>query len=257
MVRPTYRKLLEIVQVEGNEVPSRYGSSVEVIGVTVKTSAGLTVARRGFNWPLAVMELLQVAAGIYNFDAIREVAPNADLGLFSAEGAYGPRMGSQLDVVVKTLITNPDTRQAVIFVGRPEDTCSNQLPCTETIQFLVRSRYIHCIVSMRSWDLVKGLPYDLTVFGGITMLVARALGLLPGSLVVTAGSGHIYNADLNIAEGVQDWNKRIRLHVSVPNNWEGIREWAHTRVHEALDMKTQEGSWMREFSASREELEDA
>jgi thymidylate synthase len=244
---PTYRHLIRKTLEEGSPVPSRYGDCVEVIGTKVSLGAGNLVARRGFNSRLAMIEMLQVVAGIYNFESIKKVAPSADLGLFSAEGAYGPRMAGQLDVVVKTLGLNPTSRQAVVFVGRPEDTCSNELPCTISMQFLIRNRWVNSVVSMRSWDLVKGLPYDVAVFGGLTMAVARTLGLSPGLVMVTAGSGHIYESDhkLIIGDSLQPFGNDFEFGQEVPRNWQGIREWAHDRVHESLAVD--DNSWMRDI----------
>jgi hypothetical protein len=252
-VRPTYRSLLDDIA-DGRLIESRYGSTLELINVGVDFRPGEMVSRRGFNRKLAFMELLQVLAGVYNFEAIEKVAPKAALGLFSEKGAYGPRLATQLQVIVKTLTLNSGTRQAVGFVGRPADSCTNDLPCTMSIQFLVRGG-LYTLVSMRSWDLIKGLPYDTVVFGGLCLALGRVLGVAPIRTHVTAGSGHIYLDDSPIIEGLRPSTDLFSFTQEVPRTWEGIRAWAHDEVHRVFDPGDK--PWPAGIRLIGEEPEDA
>jgi thymidylate synthase len=116
----------------------------------------------------------------------------------------------QLDRIVDELGARASSRQAVLYVGRPWETCTDGLPCTSTIQFLRRLDGLHCVVSMRSWDLILGLPYDLMMFGGLQQVVAGCLGESLGDLIVTAGSAHVY-LPAGAAYEIHECDQRFRL----------------------------------------------
>lgn len=114
-------------------------------------------------------------------------------------GAYGPRLKSetfnQVDEVVQRLRDDPNTRQAVltIYDGR-EDlwTESHVVPCTLSLQFLIRDKRLNCIATMRSNDIVWGLTYDVFNFTMIQEYVAVKVGLPLGDYFHNVGSLHLY-----------------------------------------------------------------
>ena len=61
-----------------------------------------------------------------------------------------------------------------------------------TWQFLPRGGKLEMLVSMRSWDLVWGLSYDVPCFVAVQLALAAALDLEPGTYTHVAGSGHLY-----------------------------------------------------------------
>src|SRR5688572_22479460 len=54
---------------------------------------------------------------------------------FFYQGAYGPRIVDQLTYVCDMLSEDPDTRQAVIEVWRPNPRPGRDIPCTLSFQF--------------------------------------------------------------------------------------------------------------------------
>ena len=207
-------------------MPSRIGDTYELQSVTVTCDAALRPTRKGMNKMIGYMELTQLLAGTYDQSAFTLVAPKAQLELFTYGMAYGPRIVGQMGEVVQLLRSDPTTRRAVVFVGGKADGLGSDQPCTSVIQFLRREGRTNAIVSMRSWDVVKGLPYDITMFGGITQAVAAMVGDDPGELSVTAGSAHIYLADL--ARPCRPTDKLIQytLHVPTLDRWEDLAGWA-------------------------------
>lgn len=115
-------------------------------------------------------------------------------------GAYGKRIfgarndKSQWQRIFELLQRDPDTRQAVISIFAPSDLniVTKDVPCTNTIQFFIREDKLHCIVYMRSNDLVWGLPYDIFSFTMMQELMANLLGIDIGNYVHIVGSLHIY-----------------------------------------------------------------
>jgi Thymidylate synthase len=220
---PLVREVLN----RGTRAESRYGPCIEVINGRFECSSGTLITRRRINWSLGWMEFLQLVAGIWDISGIMRVAPNADHSLFTYAMSYGPRLRNQMPEIIAALRRDPDTRQAVLFIAKPEDGVSSNLPCTLTIQFLRRNDMVHGIVTMRSWDLCRGLPYDLMMFSGLLEVVSRCVGLLAGRVIVNAGSAHIYVDQLEYIPYVanQRWN-----FVGAPTTWKDFVLWAATNI---------------------------
>jgi hypothetical protein len=154
----------------GAEVPSRYGATLELPRpLNVTFDAGMLLSRPKINYGLGWMELLQLLAGIFDPKALVRMAPNAQHNLFTFQMAYGPRIYHRMPAIIMKLQEDPGTRQAVLFIGHPDDGPTSDLPCTISIQFLIRFGTMRANVSMRSWDLVKGMAYDVMMFGGLTL----------------------------------------------------------------------------------------
>lgn len=134
----------------------------------------------------------------------RNIVGMSDDGEFLA-GAYGPRFIDELPYVVSVLAQDAATRQAVSMVWRPRPRQSKDIPCTLTLQWLIRSDEtgaptLHCIANMRSSDAWMGIPYDVHVFSMcsayLALLLRDRLGPLKlGTLYLTAASQHLYRLD--------------------------------------------------------------
>jgi hypothetical protein len=153
---------------------------------------GTMIRRPKDNPAVGFAELLQFLAGTFSIDAIAAAAPNARLELFTEQSAYGPRTLGQLESVVSELKADEDSRRAVMIIARPQDLPSDR-PCTLTMQFQLLGSGLHCTTTMRSSDLVWGLPYDIIQFGGVAMAVANCLGTEAASLTINAGNSHVYD----------------------------------------------------------------
>jgi thymidylate synthase len=117
-------------------------------------------------------------------------------------GAYGPKVVNQIDYCVDALYRDQFSRQAVINIWRENPPATKDVPCTLSLQFIVRHSIIHCVASMRSSDLWLGHPYDIVNFSAISFYIMlklnkklhadRKLLLGLGQLYLTAGSKHLY-----------------------------------------------------------------
>lgn len=123
------------------------------------------------------------------------------------DGAYGPMVVQQTRYVVDCLIKDPNTRQAVISIWRPNPRDSKDVPCTVSLQFLIRQGKLCCVATMRSSDAWLGWVYDVFNFSMVTYyireMLAKKTGRLYaiGDLFLTAGSQHIYSSnDAQVAE---------------------------------------------------------
>jgi thymidylate synthase len=189
------------------------------------------------NLKVGWVELLQLLAGIHDPRAYDVYAPKSRKQLFTPEMAYGPRTRAFWYRAVDQLRQNPDNRAVVVPVGDLQEEMGSvddrTLPCTLGLQFLVRWERVHCVAHMRSLDCILGLPYDVVMFGGVTRAVAACLKLQPGTVVIQAGSCHVYQADavepgrLPRVPGRQRrfWHTRE----SEMTRWEDWRVWAYTQ----------------------------
>lgn len=186
---------------------------------------------RAVNYGFAVGELCWYARGDSDLETMlyynRRMAQFSDDGV-SINSAYGARMlnpslggiHSQWDLCVRELVRDPDSRRAVMHINQPWDLWqavskgSKDVPCTMSLQLLVRNRRLHMHVLMRSNDVVWGLPYDAFSF---TCLQEAFLYQLQeagvpvddlGSYHHTAGSLHVYDTHYGMAEQVtkEEWN---------------------------------------------------
>ncbi len=138
-------------------------------------------------------------------------------------GAYGPKVVDQLRYVVDSIENDNDTRQAVMNIWRERPGQSKDIPCTLSMQFIMRDKVeyydeldlegnlveksraprLNAVVTMRSNDVILGVTYDVFSFS----MVANAVRLLLsergidipldedgkfGDLYVNPGSLHIY-----------------------------------------------------------------
>lgn len=191
------------------DVLMNYGDDVVVRGLRTRELRNVTVVYDSRTFPrrermarrLVVAEGTSYLAGRHSLPALVNAAPLADHSLFTPQMAYGPRLGHQLPRIVRELTADPASRRAVALVSKPADVASPTMPCTTSMQFLVREGHLHTTVGMRSWDLVYGLPVDVGAFSVVAQGIAAALCLVPGSLWIHAGSLHAYEETAYLASG--------------------------------------------------------
>jgi len=123
-------------------------------------------------------------------------------------GAYGKRYINQRERVLRAILRDNDTRHGVITfwdVANPPDT--RDLPCSLSIQWLVRNNKLHAFYNMRSSDLWLGWPYDIFSFTCMTYHMLLSLRerdsffnrVTLGDLHYHAGSMHLYDKNMQDA----------------------------------------------------------
>ena len=141
----------------------------------------------------------------------------------SLHGAYGPRLFNlhgkvdQMANVLELLRRKQDTRRAVIqlFDGEDlKDKGNKDVPCTCTLQFLVRKRKLYMVANMRSNDAFWGLPHDIFAFTMLQEIMARSLGVELGTYKHSVGSLHLY--DTHIAQAQRYLNEGWQETVPMP-----------------------------------------
>jgi thymidylate synthase len=250
-----WRHLLDVVLSTGSVVKPRGMATVEKLHQRIVVNMHhpvLLLKDRGLNYSFAAAEALWILDGddqlapltAYN----KRMAEFSDDGV-TLSGAYGPRIVAQLDYVVRSLLRDRDTRQAVITTWERNPKPSKDVPCTVALQFIIRNDELHCQVYMRSSDVWLGVPYDVFSFSMVAAKVAclynhNRFTLSPtpanvslGKLMLTAGSSHLYEPQWEAARALLKWapgldwindearSDRCQLGCMVLNgDWKGIEE---------------------------------
>lgn len=147
-------------------------------------------------------------------------------------GAYGVKVAEQVSYVVNTLAYDRNSRQAVLNIWRERPGLSKDIPCTTTMQFLIRDGKLNMVTTMRSQDAVLGFSYDVFTFSSVALLVRNLLSHVHGidcdlgTLTVTAGSFHVYEEHF---DRISEWTHDVALdrrYNDVLNSWEELANYA-------------------------------
>lgn len=165
---------------------------------------------RKLNPAIAAAEALQLIGGVSVPDLLPRISANFTQFMDGDRfwGAYGDRirilsatdrLEHQAAIVVERLRRDPDSRQALIVLWRPEFDLAAQdkhdYPCTVMLMFTIRNGRLQLHVTMRSNDVWWGLAYDAFQFTQLQLTVAHALGIPPGPYFHHAVSMHAYERD--------------------------------------------------------------
>ncbi len=166
----------------------------------------------------AAVEALQLIAGISLPELTIEINPN--MAQFTNEvrdeytnrprrvfwGAYGPRISDQMPHVAFKLRKDPDTRQALVNIWQGDKDHSTDLrdvPCTLSLQWMIRNDRLWAFTTMRSNDVWWGFTYDMFMFTQVQLTLANVLEIEAGPYVHNAKSFHAYERDI---DGIEQLN---------------------------------------------------
>jgi thymidylate synthase len=205
------RRVLTLLLKSDKRVRATRGSAAEECGVLLKVrNPRCRLSRTESRGQLfsAIGELLWYLAGSNDVDFITYYTPAYKDEAVGGRvyGGYGPRLmnrrcggGSvtnQIENVIRVLTLKRESRRAVIQLFDAEDIVDPsrpEVPCTCTLQFLVRGGRLNLISHLRSNDAYLGLPHDVFAFTMIQEIVARRLGVEVGSYKHMVGSLHLYD----------------------------------------------------------------
>ena len=107
----------------------------------------------------------------------------------------------QIQEVVETLKTNPDSRRMIVTAWNPADIPDMALaPCHCLFQFYVADGRLSCQLYQRSADVFLGVPFNVASYALLTLMTAQVTGLKPGAFVHTFGDAHLYLNHLEQAD---------------------------------------------------------
>lgn len=206
------RRVLEKLLHSGNIVKSTRGNNVEIMGALLtitnprarlsRTDAKGTVfsCLGELLWYLSSSNELKFIA--YYLTKYEEYSDDGKI----IYGGYGPRLfkmrgQNQVSNILRLLKSKPGSRQAVIqlFDARDLEAEHSDIPCTCTLQFILRDSRLHMFTNMRSNDAYIGLPHDIFCFTMLQEIMARSLGVELGVYKHAVGSLHLYDRNRDAA----------------------------------------------------------
>lgn len=100
---------------------------------------------------------------------------------------------SQYDDVLQRLRDNPSSRRAVLYTWLPAiDNKSDEVPCLQSIQLLIRNNRLNALVYMRSNDVLSA--FGPNAYGLVRLLgtISLELEVPMGTYTHIIGSPHLY-----------------------------------------------------------------
>ena len=109
-------------------------------------------------------------------------------------GDYSGKGVDQVKQIVETLRTNPNDRRILLSAWNPTAIDKMALPpCHILAQFYVNNKKeLSCQMYQRSCDMGLGVPFNIASYSLLTILLAKASGLVPGEFIHTLGDAHVY-----------------------------------------------------------------
>ena len=240
------RLSIEAIQENGEPNKGSKGETTELIGVLLEiTNPRARLSRtetRGK--PFSCLgELCWYLAGTNELGFIsyylRDYRESAEDDLIF--GRYGPRLFrddglNQVANVTDLLKRRPGSRRAVIQLFDAEDIVEEHkdVPCTCSLQFMIRQETLHMVTYMRSNDVFLGLPHDIFCFTMLQEIIARTLSVDVGNYRHAVGSLHLYDrnrdaAEQFLGEGYQPTNIAMPP-MPVEDPWPAIRSLLHAET---------------------------
>lgn len=216
-----YQDLIKDIFENGYETDDRTGTgTIALFGTKLRwdlTKGFPAITTKKLAWNACIAELLWFISGSTNVNDLRLRTHGSliqgktiwddnyenqakDLGYHSGE--LGPIYGKQwrdfggVDQLVETIDRIkklPTDRRQIVSAWNPAEINQMALPpCHMFYQFNVRNGYLDLQWYQRSVDVFLGLPFNIASYAALTHIVAKMCNLIPGDLIFSGGSTHIY-----------------------------------------------------------------
>lgn len=113
---------------------------------------------------------------------------------------------NQFDSVVNELRTNRDSRRASMIYTRPSiwveynDQNKNDFICTNSVTYYIRDDELHCVVQMRSNDVIFGYRNDYAWQEYVLCALADELGVNDGDMYWQVQNLHVYERHFDLVK---------------------------------------------------------
>jgi thymidylate synthase len=214
-----YLDLLQFILNNGLNKSDRTGTgTLSVFGYQMRfeLSKGFPIlTTKKIHLKSVIYELLWFLSGESNISYLKEhdisiwdewADPNGELGPVygvqwrhwkTAEGA----VIDQVSQVVEEIKRNPNSRRLIVTAWNVGEISKMALPpCHLLFQFYVVNGKLSCQFYQRSADVFIGVPYNITSYALLTMMVAQICHLEVGDLIQVMGDTHLYLNHLDQAQ---------------------------------------------------------
>lgn len=129
-----------------------------------------------------------------------ELGPVYGVQWRSWRGADG-QVVDQISEVVEKIREMPHSRRLIVNAWNVTEIKKMALPpCHMMFQFFVADGKLSCQLYQRSADTFLGVPFNISSYSLLTMMIAQVTGLEVGEFVHTLGDAHIYCNHIEQAE---------------------------------------------------------
>ena len=99
----------------------------------------------------------------------------------------------QISDLINQIKTNPDSRRLIVSAWNVGEIAKMKLPpCHAFFQFYVANNKLSCQLYQRSADIFLGVPFNISSYALLTMMIAQVCDLKLGDFIHTLGDAHIY-----------------------------------------------------------------
>ena len=163
-----------------------------------------------------IHELLWFISGSTNIKYLNDNGVNIWNDWADENGDLGPVYGSQwrswptgksdfhidqLANVIHQIKTNPDSRRLIVTAWNPCEIEEMALPpCHMTFQFYVSNGKLSLQMYQRSADMFLGVPFNITSYSLLLMMVAQVTGLVAHEFIHVLGDAHVYSNHVDQCE---------------------------------------------------------
>ena len=119
---------------------------------------------------------------------------------------YSDLYHNQFEQVVMELTRNKDSRRASMIYTRPSiwieynDQGKNDFICTNSVTYYIRDDVLHCVVQMRSNDVIFGYRNDYAWQEYVLCELADELGVDDGDIHWQVQNLHVYERHFDLVK---------------------------------------------------------
>lgn len=107
----------------------------------------------------------------------------------------------QIQTMLDLIKNDPTSRRILVSAWNPLQLSEMALPpCHYSFQVFVREEFLDMVVTIRSWDLFLGAPFNIASYATLLMMLSQVSQKTARKLTIFAGDAHIYE---NHVQGVQ------------------------------------------------------
>jgi thymidylate synthase len=214
-----YLDLLRHVLEKGVEKSDRTGTGTRaVFGYQMRFDLNQgfpIVTTKSIHLKSVIHELLWFLKGDSNIRYLREngvriwnewADENGDLGpvygvQWRAWRGADDRVIDQISAVIQQIKEKPFSRRHIVSAWNAAEIEKMALPpCHMMFQFFVAEGKLSCQLYQRSADVFLGVPFNISSYSLLTMMVAQVTGLGLGEFVHTFGDVHLYSNHIEQAQ---------------------------------------------------------
>ena len=100
----------------------------------------------------------------------------------------------QITQLIEQIKNNPDSRRLIVSAWNVGEIENMALPpCHAFFQFYIANGKLSCQLYQRSADIFLGVPFNISSYALMTMMIAQVCDLELGDFVHTFGDAHLYS----------------------------------------------------------------